>query len=147
MSEKVVLVTDHTWASTDLEAGVLAGAGARLLHAESGEEDELVELVRDVDAVLTCFARVSARVVTAGERLQVIGRYGIGVDNIAVEEATRRGIPVTNVPAYCLDEVAEHALALILAHARRVLVYDRAVREGDWSLARGAPVHRLRGRV
>ena len=106
--------------------------------APTGAEDELIELVRDADAILTCFAHVTARVVAAGERLRVIGRYGVGTDNIAVDEATRRGIPVTNVPVYCTDEVAEHVLALALALARGIARYDRAVRAGDWSLATGS---------
>ena len=105
---------------------MLAHVGARLLLAESGSEEELLRLVPGADAILTCFKQVPASVVRAGEKLQVIGRYGIGIDNIAVEEATRLGIPVTNVPAYCLDEVAEHALALLLAGARSIVRYDRA---------------------
>jgi D-3-phosphoglycerate dehydrogenase len=75
----------------------------------------------------------------------VIGRYGVGVDNIAVETATALEIPVTNVPSYCEHEVSEHALALLLALARRVVVFDRSVRDGDWSLARGQPIHRVAG--
>jgi D-3-phosphoglycerate dehydrogenase / 2-oxoglutarate reductase len=147
VSEPIVLITDYTWPSTDPEAGVLAEVGARLVLAETGEEPELVELVRDADAILTCFAKVTPAVIAAGERLQVIGRYGIGVDNIAVGEATRRLIPVTNVPAYCQDEVAEHALALLLSHARSLRSYERAVRSGDWALSRGAPIHRVAGSV
>ena len=115
--------------------------------AETGEEDELVELVRDADAILTCFAHVTPAVVAAGERLRVIGRYGVGTDNIAVEEATRRGIPVTNVPVYCTDEVTEHVLAMLLAHVRGIVPYDRAVRRGDWSLATGLPTRRVAGRT
>lgn len=147
MNEKTVLVTDYTWRSTDPEAQVLAEVGARLLIAESGSEEELLGLVPRADAILTCFARVPATVVRAGTKLQVIGRYGIGVDNIAVDEATKRGIPVTNVPAYCLDEVAEHALALLLACARNVCSYNTGVREGDWTLKRGMPMFRIRGRT
>ena len=147
MSLRKVLVTDYTWASTEPEAEVLAAADAELVIAETGEESELVELARDADAILTCFAKVTPAVVSAGERLEVVGRYGIGVDNIAVDEATRRGIPVTNVPAYCLDEVAEHALAMILAFARSLHLYNPAVRSGDWNLARGAPMHRVAGRT
>jgi D-3-phosphoglycerate dehydrogenase len=147
MSAHKILVTDYTWASTAPEAEVLARADADLVVAETGAEDELLRLVPDADAILTCFQKVSADVVRAGTKLQVIGRYGIGVDNIAVDEATRLGIPVTNVPAYCLDEVAEHTLAFILAFARGLHVYNEAVREGDWSLARGAPLHRVCGRT
>ena len=147
MSELAVLVTDYTWPSTEPEAEVLARVGARLVVAATGEEEELLELVPAADAILTCFKRVGPAVVRAGTRLQVIGRYGIGVDNIAVEEATRLGIPVTNVPEYCSDEVAEHVLALLLALERSIAGFDAAVRAGDWSLARGLPMRRVAGRT
>ena len=147
MSARRVLVTDYTWASTDPEAEVLARVGAELVLAQTGSEDELVELVGDADAILTCFALVTPAVVRAGGRLQVVGRYGIGVDNIAVDVATELGIPVTNVPEYCVDEVAEHVLALILAHERGICRFDSAVRSGDWSLAPGLPMRRVAGRT
>ena len=140
-----VLVTDISWPDTAIEDEVLGLVDAKTVLAQTGEEDELVELVRDADAVLTCFAHVSPAVVAAGERLRVIGRYGVGTDNIAVEEATRRGIPVTNVPVYCTDEVTEHVLAMLLAHVRGIVPYDRAVRRGDWSLAAGLPTRRVAG--
>ncbi len=142
-----VLVTDHPWPSTAPEEQLLAAAGARMVFASSGEEDELVSLAADADAILTCFARVTEAVVRAAPRLQVIGRYGIGTDNIAVAEATERGILVTNTPSYCVDEVAEHTLALMLGLARGVVAYDRAVRAGDWTMAPGQPVHRVAGRT
>ena len=145
MPERIVLVTDHPWSSIDAEVEALAAVGARLVLAPTGEQAELAELARDADAILTCFARTSEAVVAAAERLQVIGRYGIGVDNIAVDMASARGVLVTNVPSYCEHEVAEHALGLLLALARRITVYDRGVREGDWSLQRGAPLHRIHG--
>jgi D-3-phosphoglycerate dehydrogenase len=147
MEEKTVLVTDYTWSSTEPEAQVLAEVGARLLIAESGNEEELLSLVQQADAILTCFKKVSAAVIRAGQKLQVVGRYGIGVDNIAVDEATRLGIPVTNVPAYCLDEVAEHVLALLLASVRKLCQYNASVRQGNWSLQIGMPMYRLRGRT
>lgn len=147
MSRWKVLVTDYTWPSTAVEADVLAQVGAELVVAEKGSEDELLELVREADAILTCFAHVTAPVIRAGTRLQVIGRYGIGVDNIDVDVATSLGIPVTNVPAYCLDEVAEHTLALILSLTRGVCAYDRAVRAGTWSLQSAPPIRRLRGQT
>ncbi len=147
MSEKVVLVTDYTWPTTAVEQAVLQSANARLLLAERGDEAELLSLVPQADAILTCFKKVSPAVVRAGEKLQVIGRYGIGVDNIAVEEATRLGIPVTNVPSYCLDEVAEHALALLLDCARNVSHYNTAIRSGNWSLNAQRPLFRVNGKT
>lgn len=147
LGAKIVLVTDYTWTSTDPEAAVLAKVGAKLLIAEVGDEAELLRLVPEADAILTCFKQVSAAVVQAGTKLQVIGRYGIGVDNIAVAEATRLGIPVTNVPAYCLDEVAEHTLALLLACARNLTHYNTAVRQNDWRLKDARPLFRVRGKT
>jgi len=147
LSARRVLVTDHTWPSTDPEARVLAEVRAELVVAATGEEDELVRLVAGAAAILTCFALVTPRVVRAGTDLQVIGRYGIGVDNIAVDVATELGIPVTNVPEYCVDEVAEHVLALVLTHERGICAFDHAMREGDWSLARGLPIRRIAGRT
>ncbi|UGS36168.1 C-terminal binding protein [Capillimicrobium parvum] len=145
MAEHRVLVTDYTWADTSVEAAVLDGVAAELVHARTGEEDELVELVGDCDAILTCFKRVSPAVVRAGTRLRVIGRYGVGTDNIAVDVATELGIPVTNVPVYCADEVAEHVIALLFALVRGIPRYDRAIRTGDWSLATGLPTRRIAG--
>ena len=144
---KRVLVTDYTWASTAIEAQVLADVGAELVLAQTGDEDELLSLVEDVDAVLVCFAKVPAGVIRAGRRLQAVGRYGIGVDNIDVAEATRQGILVTHVPAYCLDEVSDHAMALLLACARKTCAYHVAMRQSNWSLQTGAPMYRLRGRT
>ncbi len=147
MSTRHVLVTDYTWTSTDIEAEILARVGAELVVAETGAEEELVELVREAHGILTCFALVTPAVVRAGAQLQVIGRYGIGVDNIAVDVATELGILVTNVPSYCVDEVAEHVLALLLAHERGICLYDAAIRTGDWSLTPGLPIRRVSGRT
>jgi D-3-phosphoglycerate dehydrogenase / 2-oxoglutarate reductase len=145
MADLRVLVTDVTWADTDIEATVLAEAGAGLVHARTGEETELLALVGGCDAILTCFKRVTPAVIRAGDRLRVIGRYGVGTDNIAVDVATELGIPVTNVPDYCADEVAEHVIALLFALVRGVPRFDRAVRAGDWALATGLPIRRVSG--
>jgi D-3-phosphoglycerate dehydrogenase len=147
MTERIVVITDHTWPTIDIEREVLERVGACVLEPRSNDEDELIELARDAEAILTCFAPVSARVIQRALDLRVVGRFGIGVDNIDVQAATRRGIPVTNVPVYCLDEVAEHVLALTLSLRRRTLAFDRAVREGEWSLQTGMPMHRLHGQT
>jgi D-3-phosphoglycerate dehydrogenase len=145
VAEYRVLVTDYSWADTSVEEAVLGEVGAELVHATSGDEDELVRLVDDCDGILTCFKHVTPAVVRAGRRLRVIGRSGIGTDNIAVDVATERGIPVTNVPAYCSDEVAEHVIALLFTLVRGLHRYDRAVRAGDWSVGAGLPIRRIAG--
>lgn len=140
-----VLVTDYTWESLDREAAIFAEIGAEIVAAPDSDEATLVRLAPESDAILTCFAHVTEAVVRAAPKLRVIGRYGIGVDNIDVAAATARGIPVTNVPGYCTDEVAEHTLAMILAQARQLTAYDRDVRAGGWSLGAAPQMHRLAG--
>jgi len=95
---------------------------------------------------MTQYAHVGARTVAALPRLRHIARYGVGLDIVDVEPATAAGVLVTNVPAdYCRDEVADHALAMLLYFARKLRVYDEAVHGGVWRWQAGAPVHRLRG--
>jgi D-3-phosphoglycerate dehydrogenase len=140
-----VLVTDIAWPSTDVEEEILSRVGADIVLAETGEEPELLTLAPKADAILTTWARVPAAVIRAAERLQTIGNYGIGVDNIDLVEATALGVPVTNVPAYCLDEVAEHALAMIFAFGRQIIAYDEGIRAGAWETRLRTPLHRIRG--
>ena len=102
-----VLVTDYVWPSVEPERAVLAKIGAELVVAPDGEENTLAALAKDVDGILTCFAQVTDKVVRAAENCVVIGRYGVGVDNIAVDTATELGIAVTYVPDYCVDEVSD----------------------------------------
>jgi D-3-phosphoglycerate dehydrogenase len=147
MSRFTVLITDRTWPAAEREMAVLAEVDARVIEAPTGAEAELVALAAEADGILTCFAQVTPAVISAAPRLKVIGRYGIGVDNIAVAAASARAIPVTNVPAYCVDEVAEHVIGVMFCLARGLHRYDRAVRAGDWSLTSAAPVHRIAGRT
>ena len=142
-----IVVTDISWPSIGPEREILERIGGQLRLAETGSERELLELVPAADAILTCWAEVPASVIRAAPRLQVIGRYGIGIDNIDVAEATRRGVLVTNTPTYCLDEVSDHAMALMLACARKVCHYSTTVHAGEWENKSGLPIFRLRGQT
>src|SRR6266849_3786432 len=117
---KTVLVTDHVFPNLDPESAVLEGIGT-LREAGSVKDAELLELARDADAVLNCYRPLSADIVEAMKNCRIIARYGIGVDTIPLEVATSRGIQVTNVPDYCIEEVADHGLALILALTRGII--------------------------
>jgi D-3-phosphoglycerate dehydrogenase len=141
-----VLVTDHAWPSLALERAILAEVGAELVVEESGEPDALVRLAAGADAILTNWRRLPEEALDAASRCLVVARYGVGVDNIPVAHATELGILVANVPDFCVEEVSDHALALLLACARRIVTFARATRAGSWDLlgsARGLP--RLRG--
>ena len=143
-----VLITDHVWPSTDPERAVLEAGGASVVVAPDGEEATLIELARDADAIMTCFAQVTENVVRAAERCVVIGRFGVGVDNIAVNTATELGIAVTYVPDYCVDEVSDHVMALLHAWNRRIALFDRSVKEHGWgSQPLTMRMMRLRGKT
>ncbi len=144
---KKVLITDHVWPNVDPEKAVLAAAGAEAIVAPNGDEETLVSLARDVDGILTCFARVTENVVRAAEKCVVISRYGVGIDNIAVETATGLGIAVTYVPDYCVPEVADHVIAMLLAWNRRIVSFDRATKTRGWgSDGLGMRIMRLEGK-
>jgi D-3-phosphoglycerate dehydrogenase len=141
-----VLITDYQWPNLDIERSILEPLPAQLLVAKTGAEDELIALAPQADAILTCWKQVTARVIDAAPRCRLIVRYGIGLDNIAVAHATGLGIPVTNAPTYCLEEVGEHALALMFALARRVTRFDRAFRAGQYNGVPFAGMRRIAGK-
>jgi D-3-phosphoglycerate dehydrogenase len=137
----------YTVLVTDYERAVLAKIGAEIVIAPDGNEDTLVSMAKDVDGILTCFAEVTDKVVRAAAKCVVIGRYGVGVDNIAVDTATEFGIAVTYVPDYCVEEVSDHAMGLLLAWNRRIALFDRSVKTTAWgSVALDMPILRLRGK-
>jgi D-3-phosphoglycerate dehydrogenase len=142
-----VLITDHVFGGLGVEHAVLDPLGAAVVQAPAADEATLVELARDADAILVCYAQVTRAVVeaAAANGCKVIARYGIGFDNVDVEAATAHDIVVTNVPDYCLDEVADHAMALLLALARGVSEASGIVREGGWAVPQNT-VNRIAGR-
>ena len=130
-----IAVTDYTFENLELETGVLSPLGCQVVGQKTHSEAELVELVADADCVITQFAPVNARVIAAMQRARAIVRYGIGVDNVDLAAAAARGIPVCNVPDYCIDEVADHTLALLLALTRRIVANTNYIRSGKWGSA------------
>ena len=142
-----VIMTDYGWPTVEVERQVLAEVGAELIVAETGAEDELVALAPEADGILTNWKPTTGNVIQAASECKVIGRTGIGVDNIDVKTATALGIVVTNVPDFCVDEVSDHAMALLLACARKIALLDRGVRDGEWDRDVGPSMHRIRGQT
>ena len=142
-----VLVTDYVWPSTDPERAVIEAGGAELVIAPDSDEDTLIELARDSDAIMTCFAKVTEKVVRAAENCLIVSRYGVGTDNIAVDVATELGIIVTYVPDYCVDEVSDHVLGMMLAWNRRIVMHNTDTKMNGWGNAGlGFRIMRLRGK-
>jgi D-3-phosphoglycerate dehydrogenase len=147
-TRETVVIADYDYGDVDIERAIIEKAGFELVAAQCKTEEEVIEVARDAAAVVAQYATLSARVVEELSNCRVIARYGTGVDIVDVDAATRHDILVTNVPNdWCENEVADHAMALLLAVARKVNVYDRATRDGTWQWQSGAPIHRLRGSV
>ncbi len=129
-----VAITDYSFPDLELERSILSADGFELLSGNDKEIPALQMLVAEADAVITQFAPINADVIGAMQRAKVIVRYGIGYDNVDVQAARERGIPVCNVPDYCIDEVADHTLAFILGVTRQVVPNTLHVRDGQWGL-------------
>lgn len=142
-----ILITDYAWPDLDIEHEVLKTVNGELIVAKTGDEEELLTLAPQVDAIMFCWQQVTGAVLDAAPRCKIASRFGVGLDNISLDHATELGIPVTYVPDYCMDEVSDHTLALLLACARSIFTYDRHMQRGDWNLQVGRPMYRLRGRT
>lgn len=136
---ETVFLTDYAWPDDSVERGIVESSGMRLVSAAAAplSASEIEALVREhrPSAILTCWAPVSANAIKASPELQIVARLGVGLDNIAVDAATSRGVLVTNVPDYCVEEVSDHALGFALAWTRGLIFFDREVHAGRWSPA------------
>ena len=145
MTKAKVVLTDYVWESLDVEKKILAGL-ADLVPLQTKKPEEFLGEAADCDALLNTYAGpITADAMAKMPKCRIIARYGIGVDTIDLEAATQAGIIVTNNPTYCIEEVAEHTMALLLACARKVAFYDRLVRAGTWAVPPGKPLFRLDG--
>jgi D-3-phosphoglycerate dehydrogenase len=142
-----VLLTDYAWPNLDIERHTLAEIDAELVVAMAQDAASLAALATDVDAIMTNWAKVPAAVIHAAPKCRIVARLGIGLDNIDVAAATERRIVVTNVPDYCLIEVAEHALALLLALSRKVAFYHHQTKQGQYELKAGPVLRRIEGQT
>lgn len=142
-----IMLTDRAWPSLDLERDILASGNAELIEAPNDSEETLISLAADVDAIATCWAQVTGRVIESAPKCKIIARLGIGLDNIDIPTATRLKIPVTNVPDYCIPEVADHTFGLILALNRKIAYFDREAKQGRYNLREAGPLRRLAGQT
>ncbi len=146
MSQRVLL-TDRPWADDSIERGILAAAGIDLIEAPAGDEATLSRLAADCQAIMTCWAKVTQPVIAASPGCKHVARLGIGLDNIDVAYATTQKIIVTNIPDYCIEEVAEHALALVLGLARNVAFHYLKTKQGVYDLRAGQQLRRISGQT
>ena len=137
-----VVVTDYTFPDLSVEENILLPLGAQIQTAQCRTVEEVAELAKDADAVITQFAPVKADAIKAMQRARIIVRYGIGVDNVDLAAAAEKKIAVCNIPDYCIAEVADHTLAFVLALTRQVVPNALVIRDGGWAM--GTPLAMMR---
>lgn len=142
-----VIVTDDRYGSYEEEKTVLKEIGASVEVHNLGNEGQTIEVLRDADGILVNLHPLPATVIQELQKCRVISRYGVGYDNVSVETATAKGIWVARVPDYCLEDVSDQALALLLGCVRKVAFKDRRIREGAWNLHREQPSYRITGKT
>ncbi len=145
-----VMITDVSFPDVSLELEELRLIDASLVRLNCKTSNEVIQQCQEADALLVQYAPITAEVLNSLSRLKAIGRYGIGVDMIDIPAATKNKVAVCNVPGYCIEEVATHALTMILYWARRLNTYQQDVRDQKWNLSKlDAPhlIHRLRGQT
>jgi D-3-phosphoglycerate dehydrogenase len=147
MAARLVGVSDSVFPDLEPARKVLARIGADLQLAREATPDAILAVARDADALLVTYAKITADMIRQMKRCRIISRFGIGVDNVDLAVATEMGIVVTKVPDYCLDEVSDHAMALLLSLVRKVAFANARVQVGRWEMPSVVPIHRLRGTV
>ena len=142
-----ILITDIAWPDLDIEKEVLAAVEGEVMVAGDGTPEEIIALAPQADAILTCWKDVPAEALDIAPNCQVVSRYGIGLDNIPIGRATELGMLVTNVPDFCLEEVSDHVMALLLATARQLFPLARTPGRSDWTRETPRPIPRVKGQT
>lgn len=140
-----VLLTDYEFENLKYEEDVFkeSGLDIEFVKAQCKTEDEVAEQAKHADAILNQYAPISRRVIESLENAKVISRYGVGVNTIDLDAANEKGITVANVPDYGMEEVSNHALALLLSWARKVTLLNNEVKKGNWDFKACVPIHRF----
>jgi D-3-phosphoglycerate dehydrogenase / 2-oxoglutarate reductase len=147
MARTVIAITDSPFPSLDPAKAALARLNPEYRMANSPSADDILAVARDADAVLVTYAKLPGELLRQLKRCKAIGRFGLGVDNIDLPAAKELGIAVNYVPDYCLREVSDHAMALLLALARKIPFSNKLVQSGRWEVPPIVPLRRLEGRV
>lgn len=135
-----LFITDAGFADVNTEREIIEKAGHTLHLKQCKTEEELLEEVTTADALIVQWAPVSSKVIEALTQCKVIVRYGIGVDNVDLEAAKNKGIPVCNIPDYCINEVADHALSMAFALNRQLPQTNARLRSGVWQITPPGPI-------
>jgi D-3-phosphoglycerate dehydrogenase len=145
MAGPVIAVTECVFPTLDPAKAALARLNPTYRMAKSVNADDIVEVARDADAILVTYAKITREIITQLTKCKAIGRFGLGVDNIDLVAAKEKGIAVNYVPDYCIREVSDHAMALLLSLIRKVPLSNRLVQAGRWEMPAVVPIRRIEG--
>jgi len=139
MPKAKVVLTDHPWPDVAVEQSIFDAAGIEFvagpIEAQSAAAIDAMIEQHQPQGIMCCWAPVSERAIQSAADLRIVARLGVGLDNISVTTATARGAWVTNIPDYCVEEVSDHAIAMLLSHWRGIAAFDREAKEGKWNPA------------
>jgi D-3-phosphoglycerate dehydrogenase len=147
VTRPLIAVTDSVFPSLEPAMAALKRLDPEIRIAKSASETDILDVARDADGVLVTYAKLPGELLRKLQRCKVIGRFGLGVDNIDIKAAAAHNIVVTYVPDYCLREVSDHAMALVLALARKVPFSNSLVQQGRWEMPAVVPIRRLEGQI
>ena len=147
MAGPVIAVTDSVFPTLDPAKAALARLNPTYLMSKSVNADDIIAVAKDADAVLVTYAKLTREVLSQFTRCKAIGRFGLGVDNIDLPTAKEKGIAVNYVPDYCIREVSDHAMALLLSLVRKVPLSNKLVQSGRWEMPAVVPIRRIEGTV
>jgi D-3-phosphoglycerate dehydrogenase / 2-oxoglutarate reductase len=147
MAAPVIAVTDSVFPSLDPAKTALARLNPTYRMSKGVSADDILAVARDADAILVTYAKLTRDILTQLTRCRAIGRFGLGVDNIDLVAAKEKGIAVNYVPDYCIREVSDHAMALLLALIRKIPLSNKLVQSGRWEMPAVVPIRRIEGTV
>ena len=147
MGKTLIAVADSPFPNLNAAEAVLSELDAELIMADEATVEGILKVARQADALMVTYGQITADVIAGLEKCKVIGRMGLGVDNIDIDAATKAGIAIVYVPDYCVDEVSDHAMAMLLNLARKVSFSNQLVQAGRWEMPAVTPLSRLRGRT
>jgi len=143
MARTLIAVADSVFPNLDPALAELKPLDPELRLSKSGAAADILAVAEDADAVLVTYAKLPGELIRALKRCRAIGRFGLGVDNIDIPAATEKGISVTYVPDYCIEEVSDHAMAMLLTLARKLVYSNKLVQAGRWEMPAVVPIRRL----
>ena len=147
MAGPVIAVTDSVFPTLDPAKAALARLNPTYRMAKSASADDILAVARDADALLITYAKITREIIGQLTKCKAIGRFGLGVDNIDLPAAKEKGIAVNYVPDYCIREVSDHTMALLLSLIRKVPLSNKLVQAGRWEMPAVVPIRRIEGTV